>query len=280
MNTRPVLVKPNLAQLVRSSRTQLVDDRSSVGVSGSPLSVEMAHVRPGHAGEPDRRRNWTFLLVWQAGPRGAIVHYGPARDQINPATSQLVAIPPGVAHTIFNPNDEHDLVTYAFHTAATTQSPSKAQPFVISVNDHELAVSQQGQPIATLLDGNPGGNVAGSPISAGFVSMRPGHVAEPHQHNDTWVYVLLHESGPLGANTLYGPRFEGLIHQQPGQLLVIPPGIPHTASNPSPTRTITAFEFRANPTIHVDNIVRDDLRHYMDGQIPVLFDIPAAEPSR
>lgn len=280
MNTRPVLMKPDMAQPGRSSRTQLVDDRSGVGLSGSPLSVEILHVRPGHAGEPGRRRAWSFLLVWQAGPRGAIVHYGPARDQINPAASQLVAVPPGVAHTIFNPDDKQDLVAYEFHTAATTERSSRTQPLVVSVDDQPFAVSRQGQSIATLLDGNPRGNCPGSPISAGFVNMRPGHVAEPHQHNDTWVYVLLHESGPLGANTLYGPRLEGLIHQQPGQLLVIPPGIPHTASNPSPTRTITAFEFRANPTIHVDNIVRDDLRRYVDGQMPVLFDIPAAEASR
>lgn len=153
------------------------------------------------------------------------------------------------------------------------------KPLLITPHDKLLEISRVDQPLATLIDGTAGAT-AGSPVSAGFVSMRPGAVAAPHCHPDTWVYVLVWSAGPLGAITLYGPRFEGLVHQQPGQLLLIPPGVPHAAANPSPSQNITAFEFRANPSIHADNVVREDLRDYLDRQMPVLFDIPAIESSR
>ena len=152
------------------------------------------------------------------------------------------------------------------------------KPLLVSPEGRPIALSKVDQPIATLVDGTDPGVATGAPVSAGYIEMRPGAVSAPHCHPATWVYVLLWSSGPLGAITMYGEEFEGLIHQQPGELLVIPPGVPHAAANPSPSHGIRAFEFRGNPSFHADNVVRDDLRPHLLTQMPVLFDIPSARP--
>jgi uncharacterized RmlC-like cupin family protein len=232
----------------------------------------MVHMRPGHVEEPRHHDDiWVYLLVWHAGPLGAIIRHGPARSEITPSTDQLVAIPPGVTYTMSNPSDEHDVVAYEFRATATVAGPATAQPTLIRTDHHAFARSQQGQPIATVLDGGADGNVVGSPVSAGLVRMRPGHVAEPHRHNDTWIYVLLRDAGPLGAITLHGPALNGRIHQTVGQLVAMPPKRAHAAVNPSHQDDVVAYEFRANPTIHTDNIVLNELRPALDDQKPVLF---------
>lgn len=152
----------------------------------------------------------------------------------------------------------------------------RTSPLLTTPDPANVTMSDQRQPMALLVDADI---ADGSPISAGWVQMRPGGVAEPHHHPNTWVYILLWSAGPLGAITLYGPKLEHRIHQQPGQLLLIPPGVPHAAVNPSPSHHVVAYEFRGAPSIHTDNIVLDNLRPHLDGQVPVLFD-PPPTPAR
>lgn len=154
------------------------------------------------------------------------------------------------------------------------------KPLLISPHNKLIELSRVDQPIATLIDGTSSGTAAGSPISAGYSSMRPGVVDPPHCHPNTWVYLLLWSASVLGAITMYGPTFHGMIHQKPGQLLLIPPGVPHATANPSPTDNVVFYKFCTSPSIHADNAVREDLRARLDSQMPMLFDIPANEPSR
>lgn len=154
------------------------------------------------------------------------------------------------------------------------------KPLLISPHDKLIEVSPVGPPIATLIDGTNSGMAAGSPVSAGYVSMRPGAIDAPRCHPNTWVYMLLWSSSVLGAITMYGPAFEGMIHQKPGQLLLVPPGVPYATANPSPTHNAVAYKFHANPSIDADNVVREDLRTRLDSQIPMVFDIPATQLSR
>ncbi|MFL6118751.1 hypothetical protein [Actinophytocola sp.] len=274
MVTSPVLVRPDSAPLAGSPRTQLINGGPSGNVTGSPISVDLVHLPPGHVDEPHHHTDtWVYLLVWHAGPLGAIIRHGPARSEITPSTDQLVAIPPGVTYTLRNPSNEHDILAYEFRATTTVAVafPTNATPTLIRTDHHEFALSQQGQPMATLLDGGPDGNVPGSPVSAGLVRMRPGHVAEPHHHGNTWIYVLVRHAGSLGAVTLHGPTLEGRIHQRVGQLVAMPPKKAHAAVNPSDQDDIVAYEFRANPTIHTDNIILNELRPALDDQKPVLF---------
>jgi hypothetical protein len=274
----PVLVTPDSTRLAGSPRTQLINGSPS----GSPISVDLVDLPAGYLDEPRQHDAWVYLLVWQAGPLGAIIRHGPTGSEINPLTDQLVAIPPGNTYTMGNPSDAHghNVVAYEFRAAATVAFPTTAKPTLIRTDHTEFALSQQGQPMATLMDGGPDGNVPGSPVSAGRVRMRSGHVAEPHEHRRTWIYVLLRHAGPLGAITLHGPTLDGRIHQQVGQLVAVRPGEAHAAANPSPTHDVDAYEFRVAPSIHTDNIVRDDLRPHLDRQKPVLFDLPQTSSHR
>jgi uncharacterized RmlC-like cupin family protein len=281
MVTSPVLVRPDSARLAGSPRTQLINGSPSGNVSNSPISVDLVHLPPGHVDEPRHHNDtWAYLLVWHADPLGAIIRHGPARNEITPSTDQLVAIPPGVAYMLRNPSDEHDVLVYEFRATTTVAVPAAATPTLIRTDHTEFALSKQGQPMATLLDGGPDGNVPGSPVSAGLVRMRPGHVAEPHHHRNTWIYVLLRHAGPLGAITLHGPTLDGHIHQTVGQLVAMPPAEAHAAVNPSDQDDIVAYEFRANPTIHTDNIILTELRPALDDQKPVLFDPPTTTSVR
>lgn len=284
MVTSSVLVRPDSFSVAEGPRTQLINGSPSGTVPGSPISVDMVHLPPSHVDEPRHHNDtWVYLLIWRAGPLGAIIRHGPAGSEITPRSDQLVVIPPGVTYTMSNPSDEHDVVAYEFRATTTATAavafPAAATPTLIRADHAEFALSQQGQPIAALLDGGPDGNVPGSPVSVGLVRMRPGHVAEPHRHNNTWIYVLLRDAGPLGAITLHGPTLDGRLHQTVGQLVAVPPAEAHVAVNPSHQDDVVAYEFRANPTIHTDNIVLDELRPALDDQKPVLFS-PATTPGR
>lgn len=48
------------------------------------------------------------------------------------------------------------------------------KPLLISPHDKLIELSQVNQPIATLVDGTNSTASDGSPISAGYISMRPG----------------------------------------------------------------------------------------------------------
>lgn len=90
-------------------------------------------------------------------------------------------------------------------------------------------------------------------LSAGAVYMRPGHSALAHSHRKTDVIVLLLDSGPDGALTLFGDQLENEIWQQPFQALWIPRGVKHAAINPSASTSVIAVEFRSNPLLGDDN---------------------------
>lgn len=154
------------------------------------------------------------------------------------------------------------------------------KPLLISPPDRLFEVSHVDQPIVSLVADTSCGPTTGSPVSAGYISMRPGAVDPPRCHENTWVYVLLWSASVLGAITMYGPTFEGMIHQKPGQLLVIPPGVPYASANPSPTYNVVAYRFHAGSPIEADDVVREDLRSHLDRQLPMLFDIPANQSHR
>jgi uncharacterized RmlC-like cupin family protein len=154
------------------------------------------------------------------------------------------------------------------------------KPLLISPHDKLIGLSCGDQPIATLVDGTNSGAAAGSPVSAGYISMRPGAVDAPYCKPNTWVYMLLWSASPLGSITMYGSALQGMIHQKPGQLLLVPPGIPHATANPSPTHDVIIYKFCANPSIHADNAVCEELRAHLESQMPMLFDIPANQPNR
>lgn len=122
-------------------------------------------------------------------------------------------------------------------------------------------MSQQGQPIEEILCGLPAGNLPGSPVSIGAVSMPPGHAAKVHVHHDTWIYVFVITAGRHGVATRYGPQLEHIQVNHPGDILVVAPGTPHGAINLSPTHPVTAIEFRVAATIHDDNNVLSHLQH-------------------
>lgn len=90
-------------------------------------------------------------------------------------------------------------------------------------------------------------------LSAGAVYMGPEHSSLAHSHPETDVIVLLLDSGPDGALTLFGDQLENEIWQQPLQVLWIPRGVKHAALNPSSSRSVIAAEFRSNPLLGGDN---------------------------
>lgn len=118
----------------------------------------------------------------------------------------------------------------------------------------EVASTPQGQRIVPVLNGTTGGNVPGSPMSAGWVIMPPGWTSRRHRHDRTWVVVLVWTGGAI---TRWGPDFEHEIPQRPGELFVAPPGVPHVAENRSTTDWVVAFEIRSNVDIGLDNIPLD-----------------------
>jgi uncharacterized RmlC-like cupin family protein len=154
------------------------------------------------------------------------------------------------------------------------------KPLLISPPDRLIEMSHVDQPIVSLVDGTSAGPTDDSPFSASYISMRPGAVDPPRCHANTWVYVLLWSASVLGAITMYGRTFEGMIHQKPGQLLVVPPEIPYATANPSPTNTVVAYKFYAGPSSQTDDGAHEDLRSHLDRQLPMLFDIPANQSHR
>lgn len=148
-----------------------------------------------------------------------------------------------------------------------------ASPRLITPDPGSLLTSSQELPLQPLVDGTASGNLPGASSGVGWTCIPPGRVAAPHLYRSTWVYFLLWSAGALGAITLYGDGLSSRIYQQPGQLLVIPPGTPRAVANPNPSCQVVAYMFHSNASISLDNIVREDLRATLDRQIPALFDV-------
>lgn len=128
-------------------------------------------------------------------------------------------------------------------------------------NLDDLAMTRQGQLMRELLNGTATGNMPGCPLSAAVVTMAPGHRSHVHQHDHTWIIVLLWDAGAEGAITRYGPNLEHEHRQHIGELLVVAPGVPHVAINPSRTQPVVAFEIRSSTDMGADNRVLPDMQH-------------------
>lgn len=77
-----------------------------------------------------------------------------------------------------------------------------------------------------------------------LVVIPPGAKAEPHLHlgYETGIFVL--EGTVL---TRWGPNLENEVVSRPGEFLVIPPGVPHDATNLSATEPARAVVARNDP---------------------------------
>ena len=102
--------------------------------------------------------------------------------------------------------------------------------------------------------GLSGATVGARGLSMHIVVIPPGAKAEPHSHRgyETGIYVL---EGRV--ETRYGARLESSVVSEAGDVLVIPPGVPHEAVNLSPTQPARAIVARNDPA-EQDNVVPYD----------------------
>ena len=135
-----------------------------------------------------------------------------------------------------------------------------------------MGTSAQDQPMQELVhalaDGHPATRCEGSPISAGAVSMPPRHAARAHQHDTTWIYVVVLRAGRAGVVTRYGHALEHEFVHRAGDILVMPPGVPHAAINLSRWRSVYAIELRVSESVHRDNHLLTQLQHLADQRRP------------
>jgi uncharacterized RmlC-like cupin family protein len=111
---------------------------------------------------------------------------------------------------------------------------------LVSLSDGSWFDGIQGQRLKTILSGDQ--------LSILEIHMPRGHVTVPHVHQTTEVVVHMPRTcGPV--LTLAGDELEYMAWLSPGELLAIPPGLPHVAvfapieeTLPGP---VTAFEIRA-----------------------------------
>jgi uncharacterized RmlC-like cupin family protein len=136
-------------------------------------------------------------------------------------------------------------------------------PTVFPVETGRAATREgmQGQTFAPVLDGRPTGNAPGSPLCQLRIEMRLGKVSTPHVHRSTHVYVHLLECGPQGVLTLWGDELEREEWLFAGQLLWLPPTVPHVAVYPRfhDAPTAVALETRQTPDPTHDVIPLPDL---------------------
>lgn len=81
-------------------------------------------------------------------------------------------------------------------------------------------------------------------LSMGHVVMPAGGTAKFHVHHNSDVIILVVEGH---AATVFGGGIPPAI-QRPGDYLLIPRGVPHTAVNLSMEHRVVAVECRADPT--------------------------------
>ena len=89
-----------------------------------------------------------------------------------------------------------------------------------------------------------------------LVVIPPGGTAAPHFHRDfeTGIYLLEGQ-----VETRYGIHLENVSVNQAGDFLYIPPGVPHTARNLSPTVPARAIVARNDPN-EQENVVPYDIQ--------------------
>lgn len=89
------------------------------------------------------------------------------------------------------------------------------------------------------------GETAGAKgLSMHLVVIPPGAIAAPHYHQnfETAIYVL-----EGSVETRYGQSLEKVSINHAGDFVFIPPGVPHTAKNLSPTEAARAIVARNDP---------------------------------
>jgi uncharacterized RmlC-like cupin family protein len=126
-----------------------------------------------------------------------------------------------------------------------------ASPDVKAVRPERAVLTRQRLPYFV---GLSGATVGARGLSMHIVVIPPGAKAEPHSHRgyETGIYVL---EGRV--ETRYGARLESSVVSEAGDLLFIPPGVPHEAVNLSPTQPARAIVARNDPA-EQDNVVPYD----------------------
>jgi len=127
----------------------------------------------------------------------------------------------------------------------------------------ETYVGKQG---LTYISGIAAENVGSHAICMHLLTVPPGGRAKAHLHenHETAIYVLDGE-----AVTLFGDRLQHHIHTRKGDLVYIPPGVPHVPVNMStlPTSAVIA---RTDPNEQESVILRPDLEDIAETRIAEL----------
>jgi uncharacterized RmlC-like cupin family protein len=115
-------------------------------------------------------------------------------------------------------------------------------------------LSHQGQPLCPMVT-EP--HVSGTPISSAQVWMPPGHIANVHVHDETWVIVVVLFGGAVTLQWDFNGDISA-VHHRPGDHVVIPAGVPHTAV--CTVGPVIAIEARSNGTFDADNRLLPELQ--------------------
>ncbi|UJW32567.1 cupin domain-containing protein [Saccharothrix sp. AJ9571] len=103
-------------------------------------------------------------------------------------------------------------------------------------------------------------------ISAGYVHMPAAHHSKAHLHRTTEIVIFV-LSGH--ACTLWGKNLTPLIHGV-GDLVYIPPRVPHAAVNLSADKPVLALEIRTDPTFTQDVVLLPGLDPAVEEQLDTL----------
>jgi uncharacterized RmlC-like cupin family protein len=93
-------------------------------------------------------------------------------------------------------------------------------------------------------------------LSLNVVTVPPGAAGKPHQHDGHETAIC--QTGGVTA-TLWGERLEHLEILYPGDLLFIPPGVPHLPINVSDTEVCSAVIARTHAAAREPTTMRPDL---------------------
>jgi uncharacterized RmlC-like cupin family protein len=124
-----------------------------------------------------------------------------------------------------------------------------------------LKKTNHGLWVDELVNGNDDGNMPGAPFSVAYLVVPPGESLGTHRHDSSWAYILLWDAGEDGAITQYGEEMGEMVVHHPGQIVVVPPGLPHRGRNTSKTDTVIGYEFRSCGSIFDDRILLPHLDH-------------------
>jgi uncharacterized RmlC-like cupin family protein len=151
------------------------------------------------------------------------------------------------------------------HARAEEAAPMPA--LLMTPDPAQLKRSNYGLWMHELVNGSNEGNAPGAPASVAFLVLGPGEKLGTHRHDRSWAYIVLFDAGEKGAVIQYGPGMRDHVVQQPGQVVVIPPGLPHRGYNMSDTDTVIGYEFRTCSSVFGDRVL-----------LPHLDEVPLEQP--